>query len=212
MRTIPRQKGFSLLETMVVVAIITIVTAAAVLQSQGSIVNYRANSALDTVTGQLRVARQLAISQRRNVVVTLNTLDATYNPNLPSVVYQVQPGSAAENGGVAPAAVRVPLLDRATFWNMGGMAVPDTPMAFGICGGNYGICVGGVSGGPGVMMFNATGQFTDFTGVNPINGTIFIGIPASTISSDNVRAVTIMGATGRVRPYTYLAGATGWIE
>jgi prepilin-type N-terminal cleavage/methylation domain-containing protein len=218
MRTIARQKGFSLLETMVVVAIISIVTAAAVLESQGSIANYHANAALDTVVGQLRVARQLAITQRRCVTVTFNTSDSTFNPALPSVAYQVDyaavacPGLAAENSGVNGGLMTQPLLDRATYWNMGGIAVPDTPMAFGNCGGNYGVCINGVSNPTSTMMFNASGQFTDFTGVNPINGTVFIGIPASTISSDNVRAVTIMGATGRVRPYTYLGAASGWIE
>lgn len=218
MRTTSRHNGFSLLESMVVVAIISIVTGMAVLQWQGSRLSYQANAAMDTVSGQLRVARQLAIAQRRCVTVFLSSSDSTYTPALPSVAYLVDytatacPGIAADNTGVTGQTMRQPLLDKATYWNMGGQTIPDTPMAFGTCSGNYGVCINGVSGGPTTMMFNSTGQFTDFTGVNPINGTIFIGIPANKISSDNVRAVTILGATGRVRPYTYLAGGAGWME
>jgi prepilin-type N-terminal cleavage/methylation domain-containing protein len=212
------QQGFSLVETVIVVALILIVTATAVIQTTGSLEASKCNNAMDTVMSQLRVARQLAISQRRNVQVFFNPSDNFYNPPLPSVTYQVLAGVGANAGAVATplqaisgtAIVKMPLLDRVTY--MGFPGVPDTPMGFGTCAGNYGVCIGGAQGGPTIMQFNATGQFTDSTGVTPLNGTIFIGIPDPKVSSANFRAVTIMGATGRVRPYTWLGSSLQWQE
>ena len=67
------QQGFSLLEAMVALGIMMIVTAFAMVQSFGSVESYRVNSAMDIVISQLRVARQVAISQRRNVTVSFTT-------------------------------------------------------------------------------------------------------------------------------------------
>ena len=86
--------------------------------------------------------------------------------------------------------------------------VPDTPMAFGTCSGS-GVCIGNVAGGPAFMQFTSTGQLTDSTGVTTLNGTIFIGIPNQVSTA---RAVTVMGSTGRVRPYYYIGGTTAWTE
>jgi prepilin-type N-terminal cleavage/methylation domain-containing protein len=218
-----RQQGFTMVETVIVIAIIMIVTAYAVIQTSGSLESSKANAAMDTVMSQLRTARQMAISQRRNVQVQFNPSDNFYNPPLPSVTYTVLSGIGTNSGAVTTplqaisgtATVKMPLVDRVTF--MGFPGVPDTPMGFGTCAGNYGVCIGGVAGGPSTMLFNATGQFTDSTAVTPLNGTIFIGIADPKISSANFRAVTIMGATGRVRPYSFIGPITAtsqqaWME
>lgn len=196
--TMRYQKGFSLIETLIVVGIISILTAVTLYQSFGTTENYVANSALDSVIGQLRVARQIAISQRRPVQVTITAVSSDHN--LPAVSYTTDitagSGVASENAlGVQPSGNSV--LPRQTQFML-ETNVPDTPMAFGMCGP---ICIGGVSGGPGTMYFSPTGQFSqDTAGVIPLNGTIFIGIPSR---PDTARAVTILGGTGRVRPYTF---------
>ena len=82
--------------------------------------------------------------------------------------------------------------------------VPDTPMGFG---NKAAIYIGNTGGGPAFMEFTSTGQFTDQTGFNTLNGTVFIGVTGQT---NTARAVTIMGGTGRVRPYTYIGSS--WIE
>ena len=200
MKIIKRKElGFSLLEAVVVVGNMLVLAGLAVIQSFGSMESYQANSAADTVASQLRVARQLAISQRRNVQVTFNI---AVTP--PSVSYQVLPRPSSGDP-VQPVATAV-LSSRATFMQESG--VPDTPMGFGTCSSS-GICIGGVAGGPAFTQFTSTGQFTDATGVNTLNGTIFIGLPNQVRTA---RAVTIMGSTGRVRPYTYIGGSSGWIE
>jgi prepilin-type N-terminal cleavage/methylation domain-containing protein len=191
------QKGFSMIETVVVVGIISVVTAITVYQSFGTMESYEANTALDSVIGELRVARQIAISQRRPVQVFITPVSTDHN--LPAVSYTTDvagTGLAGENtGGFAPSGNTI--LPRQTQFLL-EPSVPDTPMLFGTCAA---VCIGGVSGGPATMYFSPTGQFSqDTAGVIPLNGTIFIGIPGRT---DTARAVTILGGTGRVRPYTY---------
>ncbi len=81
--------------------------------------------------------------------------------------------------------------------------VADTPMVFG---NGAAILIGGVAGGPPLMKFTTTGAFINAAG-NPINGTIFMGM---TGVSSTARAVTILGATGRVRPYFW--NGAKWFE
>lgn len=202
-RSVKHQRGFTLLETLVVVGIIFTMTGILVMKSFGSMESYKANSALDVVVSQLRVARQLAISQRRTVIVTVDT---TFTGGGPSqhINYQVQP---RPNSGDAPGPVVSVALPGQTRYVLPA-GVSDTPMAFGTCGGNA-VCIGNVNGGPPIMQFNSTGTFTDGTGLTPLNGTIFVGLPNQPLMT---RAVTVMGGTGRVRPYTYTGPTGGWIE
>lgn len=189
------QNGFSLLEMLVVVGIMMTLLAFAIIQSFGSMESYRANAAMDMVISQLRVARQLAISQRRNVRITFSTASSPQ-----TITYTVMPDPGDT---VTPTPVTVPIPNIVKFSGFTGE--PDTPMLFGTCGGNFGICVAGVSGGPPGMYFNAVGQFTDNTYVNTLNGTVFMVIPNMPATA---RAVTIMGSTGRVRPYNYIGSST----
>lgn len=202
MRKINRpQLGFSLIETLVVVSIMLILTAFAIFQSTGSMAAYKANAAQDVVFGQLRVARGLAISQRRTVQVWID--QSFSGPGATQQVkYQVL--AAAQTNEVAGTLVAVPLPGPVQFVLEPG--VPDTPMAFG---NNSAVFIGNTSGGPAVMQFNPTGTFTDNTGTTILNGTIFLGIPGQT---GTARAVTIMGGTGRVRQYTWNGGTVGWRE
>jgi prepilin-type N-terminal cleavage/methylation domain-containing protein len=201
-KTSRTQRGFTLLESVVVIGIMMVLMGIAIIQSFGSLESYQVNSAQDVVVSQLRVARQLAIAQRRTVQVWIDTApesDGRYH-----VKYQVQP--APQTNEVAGPIVSVPLPGTAQFILETG--VPDTPMAFGNTAPIY---IGNppVSGGPPIMQFNSTGTFTDNTGTNVIYGTVFIGVPNKIATA---RAVTIMGGTGRVRAYTYAGGGLGWQE
>ncbi|MBI3669731.1 MAG: hypothetical protein HY237_08135 [Acidobacteria bacterium] len=64
-----------------------------------------------------------------------------------------------------------------------------------------------MTGGPTAMVFQSDGTFADNATSQPINGTVFVGLPGQ---SATARAVTILGATGRVRPYKW--NGTQWVE
>lgn len=195
------ERGFSLLETLIVIGIIFILSAITMMKSFGTMDSYRANSAMNTVVSQLRVARQLAISQRRRVIVSFDQTNMKINYQ---VMAPTTTGTTEQNGTV----VTMPLPNATQFVLESGP--PDTPMGFGNSAAIY---IGNLSGGPSIMQFNSTGTFTDITGYNTLNGTIFVGVPNKPTTA---RAITIMGSTGRVRQYSYIGG-TGtasqvWIE
>lgn len=196
-RSTHRQSGFSLLETLVVVGVMTVLAGLALVNTTNTLQNYRADSALDIVTTQLKVARQTAISNRSNVTVAISS--ASSGPDMTqTITFQQQ---AKASGGAVPPATVAYLPKGVQFVLEPG--VPDTPMAFGNLSAIY---IGNTSGGPPVMQFNADGSFTD-NALSPLNGTIFLGIPNTAPSA---RAVTILGGTGRIRPYGWKG--TQWTE
>ncbi|MGB7847216.1 MAG: prepilin-type N-terminal cleavage/methylation domain-containing protein [Candidatus Acidiferrum sp.] len=209
-KTNRREQGFSLIELMMALAIMLVLGGLAMYRSFGSTESNEANSAMDIVAGQLRVARQVAISQRRPVQVTI--IPVSTDHGLPTIGYLTTTAgftgaAAVNNGGVTPANT-MPLPRQTNFILEAN--VPDTPMNFGTCGA---VCIGGVSNPNFAMYFSPTGQFSqDQSGAVPLNGTIFVGLPGQ---PGTARAVTIMGSTGRVRPYTYVfdSATTGhWTE
>jgi prepilin-type N-terminal cleavage/methylation domain-containing protein len=192
-----REQGFSLIETLIVVGVMAVLMGMALINTSGTLKDYKANSAVDTVVSQLRQARQTAISQRRYVQLTI---DQSFS-GLAKVQHISFAVLAAFDGGAPPAA-QVAEFPPATQM-MGPGGVTDTPMGFGTCGA---VCIAGTSGGPPTIMFNSSGGFTDGAN-NPVNGTIFIGMAGA---ANPVRAVTIMGGTGRIRAYRWTG--TQWVE
>ncbi len=190
------EAGFTLLEGLIVIGIMMVLTGMAIVGSRGTLQTYRANAALDTVSSQLRVARQISISQRRWVQITIDQVGNT-------ISYQVLPPNTAGTTEQPGPLITVPLPAQTSFMLEAG--VPDTPMAFGK---NAPVYIGNLSGGPAGMRFTPTGTFSDSTNNNPINGTIFIGMANQ---PSTARAVTMMGSTGRIRPYTYTGNST-WVE
>jgi len=83
------ERGFSLLETLVVISIMTVLAGFAIVQSFGSTESYQVNTASDVVVSQLRVARQLAISNRRIVRIWIDSTPESDNRY--HVKYQQQP-------------------------------------------------------------------------------------------------------------------------
>jgi prepilin-type N-terminal cleavage/methylation domain-containing protein len=190
------QQGFTLLESLVVIGIMGVLMAIAIMGSRNPMQTYRANAALDVVSSQLRVAREIAITQRRWVQISINQVNNT-------VSYQVKAPNAIGTTELDGPIITMPLPQQTSFMLEAG--VPDTPMGFG---NTSAVLINNLNGGPVGMAFTPTGAFTDNTYVNPINGTIFVGMVNQPTTA---RAVTILGSTGRVRPYTYL-GNSNWVE
>jgi prepilin-type N-terminal cleavage/methylation domain-containing protein len=200
-RSKKQENGFTLIETMVVLGIMMIMMSFAIFRTTNMLPNYKADGAQDVVVSALRQARQLAITERRDVQVWFDQAN-TGPDGVQHINYQV---IALPGGEAQQALVSVALPKGSQFLVEGG--VPDTPMLFG---NNAPVYIGSnnamVSGGPPIMKFRAVGSFTD-SAYAPLNGTIFIGVPNSAFTA---RAVTIIGGTGRVRPYSWTG--TAWIE
>ena len=202
------QSGFSLIEMLIVVFVVFILMGVAVMLTDSSQRGYKANVARDLVVTQLRMARQLATSKRRNVRVDFTP------PNQIQVTVQYLPGEAPGNP-IAPVFLNSAdhgVTNTAQFCLF--PALPDTPMAFG---NTQAINLAQPSGGGAWgVMFTTSGALVGTSSLaamnlignsNPVNASIFMGIPPKTSTA---RAVTVLGATGRVRSYSW--NGTQWIE
>ena len=172
------QAGFSLVDIMMVTCIMGIISSMAVFQLSQSRPAIQADGGMRVVMAQLNTARELAITQRRQMQVIF------VDPNRVQIIRQELANNQTTvlsdvsiEGGVQYALVS---------------GVPDTPDAFGIGSAKY-------FGTATKTLFGTDGMLIDQSG-NPANGTISLAIPAFKRTS---RAVTVLGSTGRVRGYKW---------
>ncbi|MGH9430828.1 MAG: pilus assembly FimT family protein [Terriglobia bacterium] len=173
--------GYSLIEILAVIAIIGIMSGVAATIMTNVIPMVHADSSLDLLVGELRQARQMSIDQRRNFV-------ATFKGTNEFVVVRQE-----LNGTTTPIADYF-LSNNVIYTLLAG--VPDTPDGFG-----NSLAVNFSAGNQ--IVFVSDGTVTD-TNNNIMNGTVFLG---TTNSPTTARAVTIMGATGRIHGYQYNGSA-----
>jgi prepilin-type N-terminal cleavage/methylation domain-containing protein len=180
--------GFSMIEALISMAIIAVVAGISIIEIQPTLQRWHANTAMYEVLGQLRWARQESIAERRDIQVQF------LGTNEIKLIRQNEPAGQTVLSDLF-------LTGSTTFRLTPGL--PDTPDAFGNASP---IEFAGVAGGPPIMQFQSDGTFVDGNG-NPINGTVFLGIPQVTYAA---RAVTILGATGRVRTFSSIG--SGWVQ
>jgi prepilin-type N-terminal cleavage/methylation domain-containing protein len=210
------QRGYSMIEMVIVVGIIAILSASAIMSTMSSTYGSKANSAMFAVIDQLRTARELALTKRRNVLVTFTT------PNKMQLTVETLPGEAAATM-IQPVYLNDNTAGGWIFAVYPGL--PDTPMGFG---NSSAITMTPASGGTAglAVMFSTSGEFVGTTAgsgyntlgnSNPVNVSIFVCSPASGSTSacannksNSARAITVFGSTGRVRSYSW-TGST-WQE
>jgi prepilin-type N-terminal cleavage/methylation domain-containing protein len=196
MRKTNSVRGFSMLELLVSVLVMGVMVAATLAEMQPTLQQFHANSAAYLVEGQMRLARQTAIAQRRDIVLTF-----TGNNKLTLTIQTVPAGGA----GTVLSNVTLPPTLQFMQWNANG----DTPDAFGnalpVCF-NYTPAPVGACSNPLVVQFQSDGTLIDGNG-NQVNGSMFMGVPNIPTTA---RAVTILGATGQVRMYHGTGG--GWVQ
>ena len=184
------QQGFTLLEILTALAIITVIMGMAMLNYGNILPNFKANSAMDQLLYQLRSARERAISHRREVQVQFvgtNQLTTTE-------IWLT---------GVAPPPTTVSFEGGAQYVVFS--TVPDLPAPYKF-GNSSAIYFESLPGGPPIMKFTTNGSFID-GGNTLVNGTVFLGIPGRPLTA---RAISVLGATGRVREYHWDGSA--WQE
>lgn len=187
------RRGFSLVELMVVVAVMFIVAAMAIINIRSALPSIRANAGLNQVVAQLRFGREAALAQRRNIQLTF-PLGAGGVQNQIQLTRLDVVGFTTVGTTVISTIALENQLQFTTF-----VGVPDTPDGFG---NNGAIDFGGSA----TLMFMSDGTFVDAAG-NPLNGTLRFGTPGN---ANTARAVTILGATGRIRGYRWNGSA--WLE
>jgi prepilin-type N-terminal cleavage/methylation domain-containing protein len=177
------ERGVSLVEMLVAVAIIGILTSMAVVQIGAVRPGMQADGAMRVVMSQLNSARETAISQRRRVEVSFN--DVGENSWVRVTRHELPNGTTVLMDVPFEGGVRYGL------WP----GVQDTPDAFGnISAINFGAAI--------TVMFNTEGMLVDNAGM-PVNGTVFMRIPGQ---PGSYRAVTVLGSTGRVRGFRWNGG------
>jgi prepilin-type N-terminal cleavage/methylation domain-containing protein len=199
------EQGFSLVELVVVVAVMGILASMAIMSTLSSTYNSKANDAMYQVITQLRTARQMAVTKRRNVLVTFTA------PNEIQLTVETLAGETPATP-IAPIYLNDAVPGGSTFYVYPGL--PDTPMGFGNSTAlDFTPATGGTTGL--AIMFSTSGALVGTTASsgystvgdsNPINASIFVAIAGKV---NTARAITVMGTTGRVRSYTWAGPAAG---
>lgn len=173
------QSGFSLLEMLVVIAIIVVLISVAVFQVVPALNSAHMDSAAALVQDQLRYARAKAIAERGEVIVTFAA---------PGTVATTAPNIT----GFLPVTVSLP--NDVQFLLLSGM--PKTPDSFTPHAAIEFDQSGG-AGNPSKIRFEPNGSAVDDSG-SFNNGAVYVAQPGSVSSQ---RAITLLGATARVRTW-----------
>ena len=176
------QDGFTVIELMGALLVMSIVIAMGIGNFSAALNTVRGDGSMNVVLWQLKLARETAINQRRDVEVRFTM------PNFISVVRRNLPNGET----VISTAV---LQSQSQFRLFAG--IPDTPDSFGR---NAAIDFGAAT----AYMFTPDGQVIDQTG-NVINGSIFIGQINTPVTA---RALTVFGPTAGIRAYRW--NGTQW--
>ena len=184
------QAGFSLLEVLVVVGILGTLAAMAMMVSPAYSQHARAEAGISQVLDVMRSAREVAVSQRRNVEVLFIGLNAIQTRRIEIDANGVPTG--------LPTTIRtVELENRVQFRLEPG--VPDTPDLFGKASAlDFDLA--------GPWMFTSEGTFVGGSG-DVTNGTVFMSIPNE---ANSARAITVLGTTALIRPWRW--NGRDWVE
>ena len=172
------QQGYSLIEMMIVVGVMGVVTGIAVIQVGSSKQAFAGDGAMRVLLAQLTQARELAITQRRNIRV------AFAGTSVVQTVREEVPGP------VLTTLSQIPFEQGLKFLTVTGL--PDTPDAFG---NSTAVSFGTAT----EIKFTPDGTLVDQNG-NYLNGTVFVALAGQKMSA---RAVTMFGSTGRVRAFRW---------
>jgi prepilin-type N-terminal cleavage/methylation domain-containing protein len=196
-----REAGFSMIEMVIVVALILAVSAMAVVQMRPIMADADMDAAMRQVIDQIRQAREYSVTNRRYVKIQFSTVPLGAGTRAEVILTQMNSltsGAGTTNPVLSTVVIEAP----AQYYVFGG---PDTPDAYG---NSAAIVFEGTSGGPvGGMLFQSDGELVDGSTYQPINGSVFFGNPGSSTSA---RAVTVLGSTGRVRGWK--GTGTSWTQ
>ncbi len=186
------ESGFSLLELLVVVALMGTIAAMAIMVSPSFTRTAKADAAIVQLMDAIRSAREVAISQRRNVELRFVGLDAVQTVRIDIGANGVQTGTTV---------LRTVSLENRMQFRKDPDVADDTPDLFGNTTAiHFGL--------PAATrrIFTSEGTFVDQDG-DVLNGTVFLSIPNEVNSA---RAITVMGATALIHAWRW--NGREWVE
>jgi prepilin-type N-terminal cleavage/methylation domain-containing protein len=177
LKSLTAPHGFSLVEMIVVGALVVVGSAVAIPVTMRMVNHARGDSAVVVTATFLEQARNRAVAERRNMVITF--------PADNQILVQ-----RVEVPGGALTTISTLTLEGAEEFSREGL--PDTPDNFG---GAAAINFTGVA----PVMFTSDGSLIDNQG-DVTNGTIYVVRPGNL---ETARAVTIWGVTGMMRTWKW---------
>ena len=182
-RSVKSQRGFTMVELMMVIAITAVCLAVTIAVNPQMIRSAKTDAGLMQVLDIMRSARDMAVSQRRNMSVQFTGTNTIQ-------IFRIN----ADNSQTLIRQAR--LENRLRFMLVSG--VPDTPDAFGR--------TTPTSFPSTTRMFLSDGTFANGVG-DPMNGTLFLAVPDE---ANSARAVTFFGPTAVLRGWKW--DGKKWVE
>ena len=200
--------GYSLVETVIVVALICVLSAIALPQIVAERRLTRAVGVTREILSQMRLARQLAMSQRQamtfqynNATKQISIID--HNSNLGAALF-LDPAYPSTAGSVVISST--PLANAGLF---------QTEIAYGIPAGlpngalADGISMTALTNNQLNVTFQPDGSVIDLTG-NPVGRAMYIY--NNQASQGTASAISVMGASGRVKIWRYDRSVNLYVE
>ncbi len=205
-----RERGFSLIEVLSVVAIIIVVASISVMSLVPMLKAQRVNNAYNTTIAALRQARDNAVSQRASYSVTFSN---AATPNTIVVAPALATGGTTFQGNQGTVTYQLPT--DVTFYAASALSSTPAPDSYG--SGVNAIDLGFTANGVGVgnqktIYFcpDGSAQDAEGTGGNCAGswdgGVVYIARSTELLSS---RAVTVWGGTGRIRGWRLYSNGSG---
>lgn len=185
------EAGFSLVELLLVLALGGTLLATSIIMTRSGVTSFKASGALDSVRGQLHVAREQAISRQRTVRLTVSDtkIDLFEVPPDPDDD-EVKIGTVMLPGDLKFQRLETGDARPSDSWCAAGAT---TPVLY-------------TSDLAEKLRFNSDGSLTDDTGAL-VSGCLYLG---ETGKLTTARAISIFGSTGALRPFKWNGDA--WIR
>jgi prepilin-type N-terminal cleavage/methylation domain-containing protein len=195
-----KTRGFSLIELLIVIAVMLIASAITLMSIQPALKNARINNAYNTTLMALRQARDSAASSQQTYTVSFGTEVVGLNTLSAIQVTQNLTGTVILN-------LTLPT-DMAFAIQANTPNSPTaTPDGFGVAGYPVDLAVNVPPGGTTTVTFYPDGTARNASGIVS-NGIVYISRASDLLSS---RAITVWGATGRMRGWRlYPNGPTNY--